>query len=322
MVRTKLGRYAAGLVALTVSLAFAATAAAQTGMVKGKVVDAQGNAVEGATVSIVQKGAKSGRTLKTNKKGEFVQLGIFPGDYVISAEKDNEKANTEMPVSIGENPDVSLKLSHTGPSPEAKARQDALQKAFDDGVEASKAGKYDDAIAKFTEAAGMAPNCADCYYNIGVANVQKQDLAAAEVAYKKAVELKPDHCDALANLANVYNTEKKLDLALETTTKAGQCGAGGTAGAAGGGGGGSPTALYNEAVILWNQGKYPEAKAKFEASAKADPANAETQYRLGMADLNIGDMPGAAAAFDACLKAAPNGPHAAEVKGFLAALKK
>ena len=320
MIRTTFGRYAAGLAALAVALAFATTAAAQTGMIKGKVVDAQGKPVEGATVSIVQKGAKSGRTVKTNKKGEFVQLGIFPGEYIITAEKDNEKANASMPVSIGENPDVNLTLSHTGPSEESKQKQAALQKAFDDGVEASKAGKYDEAIAKFTEAAGMVPNCADCYYNIGVANVQKQDLPAAEEAYKKAIEMKPDHCDALANLANVYNAEKKLDLALETTQKAGQCGGGATAAA--GGGGGSATSLYNEGVILWNQGKYPEAKAKFEAASKADPTNAETLYRLGMANLNIGDMPGATAAFDACLKAAPNGPHAAEVKGFLAAMKK
>jgi tetratricopeptide (TPR) repeat protein len=320
MVRTKLGRYAAGLAALAVALAFSTSAAAQTGMVKGKIVDSQGKPVEGATVSIVQKGAKSGRTVKTNKKGEFVQLGIFPGEYVITAEKDNEKANASMPVSIGENPDVNLTLSHTGPSPEAKAKQDALQKTFDDGVAASKAGNYDEAIAKFTEAAGLVPNCADCYYNIGVANVQKQNLAGAEEAYKKAIEMKPDHCDALANLANVYNAEKKLDLALETTTKAGKCG-GGAAGAAAGGGG-NATSLYNEGVILWNQGKYPEAKGKFEESAKADPSNAETQYRLGMANVNIGDMAGATAAFEACLKAAPNGPHAAEVKGFLAAMKK
>jgi tetratricopeptide (TPR) repeat protein len=320
MVRTKLGRYAVGLVAIAAALTFAATAAAQVGTVKGKVMDAQGNPVEGATVTITQKDVKSGRTLKTNKKGEFVQVGLFPGNYAFTAEKDHDKANFEMTVGIGENPDVNLKLVHAGPSPEAKAKQDALQKAFEEGVAASKAGNYDDAIAKFTEVAGMAENCADCYYNIGVANVQKQNLPAAEEAYKKAIELKPDHCDALANLANVYNAEKKLDLALETTTKAGQCGAG-AAGAAGGGGG-SPTSLYNEGVILWNQGKYPEAKAKFEASAKADPNNAETQYRLGMADVNLGDMAGATAAFEACLKAAPNGPHAAEVKGFLAAMKK
>src|SRR5438046_10065777 len=111
MVRTTLGRFAAGLLAAAVVLAYAGSAAAQTGMVKGKVTDAQGNPVEGAKVTIIQKGAKSGRELKTNKKGEFVQLGVFSGSYTIAAEKDDMKASVDMPVSIGDNQDVNLSLA-------------------------------------------------------------------------------------------------------------------------------------------------------------------------------------------------------------------
>jgi tetratricopeptide (TPR) repeat protein len=319
MVRNTLGRCIAGLMASAVVLAYAAGAAAQTGMVKGKVIDAKGNPVEGAKVTITQKGSSKGRELKTNKKGEFVQLGVFPADYTIAAEKEDGKASADMHVSIGDNPDVTLQLSHSGPSPEAKAKADALQKVFDEGVAASKAGNYDESIAKFNEAIGLAPTCADCYYNIGYANMQKKAWEASEAAYKKALEIKPTHCEALSGLANVYNMEKKLDLALEASGKATQC-AGGPAVA--GGGGGSASSLYNEGVILWNQTKYPEAKAKFEAAVKADPSNAEAIYRLGMADLNLGDMPGATAAFESYLKVASSGPHAAEVKAFLGALKK
>jgi tetratricopeptide (TPR) repeat protein len=318
MIRTTFGRLAAGLVVVAIVLAYAAGAAAQsTGMVKGKVVDPEGNPVEGAKISIIQKGSSKGRELKTNKKGEFIQLGVFPGEYTISAEKEDNKASTDMHVGLGDNPDVELKLGHAGPSPAMKAKADALQKLFDDGVAASKAGNNDDAIAKFTEAAKIAPNCADCYYNIGVASAKKNDLDGAETAYKKALELKPDYCDALSNLATVYNAQKKLDLALETSTKAGQCGGGAAADA----GGASAGSLYNQGVILWNQGKYPEAKAKFEASAKADPNNAEAQYRLGMANLNLGDIKGAVAALEACQKAAPSGPHAEEIKGMLPSLR-
>lgn len=318
MVRNTLGRYATGLLAAAVMLGYATGAAAQTGMVKGKVTDAQGNPVEGAKVTIIQKGAKSGRELKTNKKGEFVQLGVFSGNYTIAAEKDDLKASVDMPIGIGDNPDVNLRLAHAGPSAEAKAKSDALQKVFDEGVAASKAANYDEAIGKFNEAAAMVPNCADCYYNLGYLNSQKKDYPSAETAFKKAVEMKPDYCDAWMGLVNVYNAEKKLDLALEASGKATTC----SGGAAAGAGGASAGSLYNEGVILWNQNKYPEAKAKFEAAAKADPNNADAQYRLGMADLNLGDMAGAAAAFEACLKAAPNGPHAAELKGIIASLKK
>jgi hypothetical protein len=31
-------------------------------------------------------------------------------------------------------------------------------------------------------------------------------------------------------------------------------------------------------VILWNAGKFAEAKEKFEAATKADPNNADAQY--------------------------------------------
>jgi TolA-binding protein len=55
---------------------------------------------------------------------------------------------------------------------------------------------------------------------------------------------------------------------------------------------------------------------------KANPANADAQYQLGMANLNLGQLPAARAAFEAYLKAAPEGPKAAEVKTFLTQLPK
>lgn len=321
MVRNTWSRYVTGAFAAAAVLAFAVVAAAQTGTVRGSVVDAQGKPVEGAKVTIIQKGAKAGgRELTTNKKGEFIQLGVFPATYLVSAVKDDLKAPpVEMPIGLGDNPPIDLHLSAAGPSAEEKARVATLQKSFDDGVAASKAGNYDESIAKFNEAIAVAPNCQDCYYNIGFANAKKKEWAAAETALKKAVEIKPDYSDAWSLLAAVYNQENKTDLALEASAKAGP-----TAGPAGGAAsaGGNAGALYNQGVILWNAQKFPEAKEKFDAATKADPTNADAFYRLGMADVNLGDMPGAVAAFEGYLKAAPDGPHAAEVKGFIAAMKK
>jgi tetratricopeptide (TPR) repeat protein len=315
MVASTLGRLISGALTAAVVLMVAVGAAAQTGMVKGTVTDSQGKPVEGAKVTIIDKGTHSKRELTTNKKGEFVQLGIFPGNYSIAAEKGELRAEIDMHLGLGEN-NVPLKLGSAGPSEEQKARGAALQKAFDDGVAFLKDGKNDEAIGKFNEAIVMAPTCADCFYNIGLANARKKDFEAAEAAYKSAVELKPDHVDAWNGLANVYNEEKKPDLALEATNKAAQYSGGDS------GGGGSAPALYNQGVIMWNQNKFAEAKEKFEAATKADPNYSDAYYRLGMADLNLGDLPGAVAAFEGYLKASPNGPHAAEVTAAVAALKK
>ncbi len=315
MDRKRLGLSVVACTAVLSLLAFGAPASAQTGMLKGKVVDVKDAPVEGAKVTITAKGMKSTREVKTNKKGEWVQIGLFPGEYSVTAEKDGDAGTVGTRVSIGENPDVMIRIGKAGPSPEASAKAVALQKSFDEGVALMKSGDFDGSIAKFNEAIAQAPNCHDCYYNIGFAHSQKKEWDKAEAAYKKATELKPDYAEAWNGLANAYNTQKKLDLALEASANAAKYG-----GAPGGGG--SASALYNQGVILWNQGKYPEAKEKFEAAAKADASYADAHYRLGMANLNLGDMPGAVAAFEGYLKAAPTGEYAEQVKGILTSIKK
>jgi TolA-binding protein len=49
---------------------------------------------------------------------------------------------------------------------------------------------------------------------------------------------------------------------------------------------------------------------------------AMAHYQLGMANLNLGQVAEARAAFEGYLQADPNGPKAAEVKTFLAQLPK
>ena len=316
MDRKRLGQCVTGVTAALFVLALATGASAQTGMLKGKVVDTKDAPVEGAKVTITAKGMKSSREVKTNKKGEWVQIGLFPGDYSITAEKDGDAGTVGTRVSVGENPEVMIRVGKAGPSPEATAKAAALQKSFDEGVALSKSGDMDGSIAKFNEAIAQAPNCHDCYYNIGFAYAQKKEWDKAEAAYKRATELKPDYAEAWGGLANTYNSQKKLDLALEASANAAKYGG------SGGGSGGSASALYNQGVILWNQSKYAEAKEKFEAATKADASYSDAHYRLGMANLNLGDMPGAVAAFEGYLKSAPSGQYAEQVKGILASIKK
>src|SRR2546430_13108421 len=75
--------------AVAIGLAFVAVpASAQTGQVKGKVVDKENKPVEGAAISIEnQDGAGQKLTTKTNKKGEYIQIGLTPGKYRNTATK-------------------------------------------------------------------------------------------------------------------------------------------------------------------------------------------------------------------------------------------
>ena len=319
----RLSRLLVGVLGLFVMMMLATPALAQTGGMRGKVVDAAGKPVEGATVLIESKGVSRKLTVKTNKKGEFIQIGLYPGEYKVTAEKEGKVAVADnFRVGLGDPSVLDLQLSAgvAANSAEQQKRMSELQAAFDAGVAASKAQNFDEAIASFQKAAAAAPNCHDCYYNIGYAYFQKKDYPNAEAAYKKATELKPDYVEAWSALANVYNMQSKLDEALAASNKAAELSSGGPAGAAGGGG--NAPALYNQGVILWNQQKYAEAKDKFEAATKADPKHGEAHYRLGMSYVNLGDMAKAVTAFENYLAADPSGPHAEEVKQFISAMKK
>ena len=95
MNRKRTGRFVALATSAFFVLAFAAPALAQTGQLKGKVVDQADKPVEGAKVTISAKQTKSSRDVKTNKRGEWIQIGLFPGDYTITAEKDGDKGNVD-----------------------------------------------------------------------------------------------------------------------------------------------------------------------------------------------------------------------------------
>jgi tetratricopeptide (TPR) repeat protein len=309
--------------AVLVAVAMATPATAQsTGMVKGKVVDATGQPVETATVTIeYSDGVSRSYTVKTNKKGEFTQIGLTPGNYKVTASK--EKVGTQSfdaRVRLGDTAEVNFKLdpAGAGPSKEDVAKVAAIKKLFDDGVAASRSGDNDGAIAKFNEAIGVMPTCYDCYYNVGYAHAQKKEYDKAEEAFKKAIELKPDYVEAYNGLATIYNAQKKFEDAQAASQKAASLASAG--GAAGGGGG--VDALYNQGVIAWNAGKAEDAKKAFEEALKVDPTHANSHYQLGMCYINLGKMPEAATAFEAYLANAPDGQYAAQVKAMLPQLKK
>ncbi len=320
MIRRVNGRLL-GLAACAAAFALVVAAPVQaqsTGMVRGTVKDTQGQPIDGATVRIdMSSGTARHFETKSNKKGEFVQIGLPPGDYKVVAEKDKTTSNEAAGrVSISRPLDVTLILGAGGPSKEVAAKAAELKKTFEDGVAASRAGNHDDAIAKFQAALAINDKCYDCYYNIGFSYAQKKDYEKAEDAYKKAVELKPDYSEAYNGLANVYNAERKFDLAADASKKAMDS----TPGLAGGAG--NPDAMFNQGVILWNAGKIADAKKEFEAVVAAKPDHAEAHYQLGMALVNEGNLAGAAEQFSKYLELAPNGPNAATAKSLLAQLKK
>ena len=313
------------LVALAVFVAFCVAqpgSAQSTGMLKGKIVDGKGEPVVGAKVNIVDTGNGVTKTTKSDKKGEYFQVGLAPSSYKVTAEKEGLGAQTfTVKVKLGDPTECNFQIvaGQSGPTKEDKAKADNVRKLFDEGVAASRANDHDGAIAKFNEALVILPSCYDCYYNIGFAQMQKKDFDQAEGSFKKALEIKADYIEAYNGLATVYNAQKKFDLAQQASQKAADLAAAAPAAA---GGTAGVDALYNQGVIAWNGGKADEAKAKFEEALKINPNHADSHYQLGMCLLNLGKMAEAVPEFEAYVKLAPDGQYAATAKAMVAQLKK
>jgi tetratricopeptide (TPR) repeat protein len=319
MVRRQYRRCGLGLCMLVATLAFALPAAAQ-GLVQGTVADAQGQPIDGVTIAIEQDGTNRHFDMKTNKKGEFMQIGLSSGKYKVTATKDKLSATKDVQVSQGRPASVKLVLgAAAAASPADSAAATAMRKVIDDAIAASNAGRYDEAIAGFQKATESNASCFACYYNVGYNYAQKKDYDNAETNYKKAIEVKADYADAYAGLASVYNAQRKFDLAAAASAKATELsstlGGGNTAS-------GGADAFYNQGVILWNGGKVADAKKAFESAIQANPNHAEAHYQLGMALVNEGNLAGAGTEFETYLKLAPTGPNAATAKSLVAQLKK
>lgn len=307
------------------ALAVALPAAAQsTGMVKGVVKDMQGQPVDGAKVSIdMAEGTTRHFETKSNKKGEFIQIGLPSGAYKVTAEKDKQPSNTaDVRVRVNATAEAVLVIGAPGAaaaSKEAVAKNAELRQVLEAGIAASQAGNDDEAIAKFIRATELKPDCADCYYNVAFLHSKKKEYDKSEAAYKKAIELKADYADAYNGLANIYNAQRKFDEAAAASQKAGEL-AGSAPGALAGGG--NADALFNQGVIFWNAGKIADAKKQFEGAVAANPNHAEAHFQLGMALVNEGNLPAASTEFETYLKLAPSGSNAATAKGILATIKK
>src|SRR5829696_579084 len=150
--------------ALIASLMAAVPAFAQsTGMVKGVVNDDKGQPVADAKVIIEMNGG-TGRKFetKTNKKGEYIQIGLASGSYKVVAEKDklgSQPATVQVRANTTQEANLMLAMASASATNEAKAKNAAITKVFDEGVALSNAGQHDEAIAKFNEAIAIIPTC-------------------------------------------------------------------------------------------------------------------------------------------------------------------
>jgi tetratricopeptide (TPR) repeat protein len=331
------------------------TAHAQT-LIKGKVVDAQNKPVEGALIHFEQKDANTKRDAKSDKKGEFLFVGLPSGDYKVTASKDGmtDEHNTKISgdqqafvsfqlrpkadvAAAAANPTAGLSTITSSATAAGNASEaDAIKPLITSALEAYNANNYKDAIPRFNEVVKKLPTCEQCYLYLAISYFASNEPEQAEGSLKKSIAIKPTP-EAYNLMANMYNMQQKKALADEAMAKAAELSAAAEAEKAAAAAKvaekqavedkvvvvqNTTANTYNDGVKLWNEGKYAEAQAKFEEAIKADPKNADAHYMLGMANINANKMAAARAEFQQYLTISPDGDKAAQVKTFLTQLPK
>lgn len=319
MLRTHSLRRWTAAVTLIAAVAFGVPAFAQsTGMVKGKVMDAANQPVDGAKVVIeFADGMNRRYEVKTNKKGEFIQIGLQPGNYKVVASKEGVGTQGfDVRVRLGTPLEVNFVLSPAGPGGAPMSKEDVeFRKLFQEGVAALTSNDFDTALAKFQQTVATRADCFQCHLGLGEAYRGKDDFANAEAEFKKAAEMKPDAPEPYRALRDMYNGQKKFDEAAAMAEEANKRG-GGTAAA-----GGSAPDLYNQAATFWNAGKFNEAKQALDQALAIDANHADSHFLMGKVLVNQGQLPEALNHLEQYLQFAPNGQNAGEAKTLVDALK-
>jgi tetratricopeptide (TPR) repeat protein len=316
-------------------LVVAAPTYAQMGSVRGKVVDEAGNPVPNADVSYEFVGGDVDRSAKgrTNAKGEFVQAGLLVagGRWRVSVTTKDGKSGRSLDLDVPTGsvfaiPDIVVKPGKLAPASDPKMNKDELEKLnkrnadlekrFNESKVDIEAGNFAAAITKLEGVANEVEKCGVCYIRIGDAYMKLKDLPNAEKAFLMAIsfEGKTPNPDPYSALATIYNEQKRLDEAAQMSQKASDL-------QAASGGPVDPVAVYNQGVILWNQGKGAEAAAQFQKAVAANPRNPEAQYMLGLTLYSSGKMAEAKAPLQEYLKLAPTGTNADGAKALLATIK-
>jgi tetratricopeptide (TPR) repeat protein len=209
----------------------------------------------------------------------------------------------------------------------------------------NKAGNYDAAITTMQQATASKPDEGILWVTLGDAQLGSADAAAkaakaagtsptdpaitqkyndSAASFKKAVDLNaaskkpnPEVAAAAYNqMGQAYgrlgNAKDSAD-AYEMAAKAQPANAG--------------MYYFNEAATLYNAGKLPEADAAADKAIAADPKKADAYFIKGQALIpqatvdektkKIVAPPGCVEAYQMYLELAPDGPHAADVKGIL-----
>ncbi len=304
-----LGKYV--LAAAALLYVFAAHSFAQIGGFTGKVMGEDGKPVVNAVIKIERTDIKGNWQVKTNNKGEWLQMGVpSPGTYRFTLEVNGQVADVKDNIRSSSRTNVPVDFDLA----EAKRRQDAIKQAVDSGnlnlsaaatkgMSAEERAALEEALKSRAESLKKNKALNDAF-NQGMEALKGGQYQAAIDALTKASELDPKQDVVWGQLGEAYSllgaskTGAERDAAYgkatESYLKALELRPN------------DPAYHNNYALALARMGKLPEAQAELSKAAELDPPGAaKYYYNLGAVLMNTGQMDAAGEQFKKAISVDP-----------------
>ena len=305
------------LALLSMALLLAGEAYAQTGSVRGQIVDENEQPVGG--VEIVFQflgGVNRQHTATSDEDGDFIRAGLPTGRYQLTFTRSGHQSyQYELKVLGGPPTQLGMvvlpTLSEGARSDlEKQSLNQTVAPVFKEGVAAMNAEDYTAAIAAFERVLEIDPEKTEAIYNLGVAHENLGQMDQAIVFYEKAVELQTSAVEPYLALAAVYTANQQWAEAKAMLQEADTL---------------QPDdvdTVFDMGAVAMNAGDVPAAEKAFQRVVELDDAHALGHYQLGMVYVNQGKSEEAVAHLEKYLELEPDGPQAATATGLLDYLKK
>jgi tetratricopeptide (TPR) repeat protein len=339
-------------VVLLAAFAFTVSAFAQTGGLTGKCTGEDGKPLVGYTIQIERQELKWNGHTKTNKKGEYVYIGLQIGTYKLTLlnPAGGEVFHITQHVGMGDPTEVNFDMAKEKAAaykqqmanPETAKKVEEQQKeqkqftglkaTFDQASALFDQQRFTEAAAMYEQALPMAKdkNVPIVLGQLGQAygkaagqeqnrDARAQDQQKAVDYFQKAIQLDPSNAGYHGNLGSVYADMGKVAEAQAELKKAADLNPAGAS-----------TYYYNLGVVMVNQAKMDDAAVVLKKATELDPTNANAFYWYGMAlfgkaeykpDGTIVPVPGTLEAFQTYLKLQPNGQWAQAAQSSIDTLK-
>jgi len=295
---------------ICLSLLFAGYAFSSVqGTLRGVVKDKKGNPIEGVKVTIISlKYSMVKIVVKTNKNGEFIQIGLQPDYYQVRGEKEGyQPIFFEKRVPMAQTVDANFELEEghriIGEPPGLKD--------FERGNGLFKAGTYEGAAKAYLDAIQKEPQETIYRNNLGICYSKLEKYDEAIEAFKSMLQLQANSYSANRSLGELFGLQKKYQEALPFFAKATELSPD------------DPEAFYNLGACLVNTQDSAKAMEAFLRAKELKPDYANAYYQLGMIFINQNRKEEAVQHLEKFLElAGPQDPNASLARQLLDYLKK